>query len=309
MRREKGEAASTAATGITVARRDRGPRISPSVLLTSHLSLLTFSLLTFCCPPLSAQTPADVTAERDAYARWLATARTSPLAAIAVAPIGNGLRLGPSDADIPLDGLAEHRITERGGRATLEGAGATRPLSRGRSVSVGPYALVLGGVPGRTVVTVFGRIHPKPAPEYFPYDPSLAVSSALEPPRQAGSVRVLALDGTEVEAAEAGTVTVDLGGTTTRLTVRRLPGDADESDLEIYFRDATSGHGSYPAGRFVSLTPLRDGRYLVDFNRARNPFCAYSSAYPCPAPWSGNGLPVAVRGGERYGEREVRGEK
>jgi uncharacterized protein (DUF1684 family) len=86
--------------------------------------------------------------------------------------------------------------------------------------------------------------------------------------------------------------------------VRRLPGDADETDLQIYFRDATSGQGSYPAGRFVSLTPLRDGRYLVDFNRARNPFCAYSSVYPCPAPWPGNSLSVAVRGGERYGREK-----
>lgn len=306
MRGETGESENSGSGAAGRDHRAGGGGVPDLPLLTSHLLALTFALLTLplftpSLPPLSAQTPADVAAEREAHARWLATARTSPLAAIAVAPIGNGVRLGPPDADVPLDGLAEQRIAQRGGRATVEGGGTIRPLPAGRPVSVGAYALVVGGVPDRAVVTVFGPIHPKPPPAYFPYDPSLAVSSALEPPRQAGVLRVLALDGTEAEATEAGTVTVALGGTATRLTVRRLPGDADETDLQIYFRDATSGHGSYPAGRFVSLTPLRDGRYLLDFNRARNPFCAYSSAYPCPAPWPGNSLSVAVRGGERYG--------
>ena len=58
--------------------------------------------------------------------------------------------------------------------------------------------------------------------------------------------------------------------------------------------------GSYPAGRFVSLLPRPDGSYFLDFNRARNPFCAYNTVYPCPAPWSGNNLPDAVKAGERY---------
>ena len=43
-----------------------------------------------------------------------------------------------------------------------------------------------------------------------------------------------------------------------------------------------------------------DGQYRLDFNRARNPFCAYSSAYPCPAPWRGNVIPARIAAGERY---------
>ena len=71
-----------------------------------------------------------------------------------------------------------------------------------------------------------------------------------------------------------------------------------EATLEIYFRDLTNGQGSYPAGRFVELIPQADGRYRLDFNRARNPFCAYSSAYACPIPWRGNAIPAPVRAGE-----------
>jgi uncharacterized protein (DUF1684 family) len=114
-------------------------------------------------------------------------------------------------------------------------------------------------------------------------------------------VRVLAVDGIETEATEAGTVTVPVGGHSVRLRVRRIPtGMEDEADLEIYFRDGTNGQGTYPAGRFVTLIPLGDGRYRLDFNRARNPFCAYSSAFPCPAPWRGNTIDARIEAGEKY---------
>ena len=268
-------------------------------LLTSHFSLVShFSLL-------AAQTPPDLVQERAAYARWLASARTSPLAAIAQAPVGSGIRLGPPDADVPLAGLGEQRVAERAGRVTLEDGGGGRVLPRGRPVPLGAYTLVASGEPGRTVISVFGPPRSEPPPAYFPYDSSMVLTVALERPRRPGAVRLLALDGMEVEAGEAGTVGITAGGATTRLAVRRIPGEDDESDLEIYFRDPTNGRGSYPAGRFVTLTPLPDGRFRIDFNRARNPFCAYSSVYACPAPWPGNSLPAPVAAGERYenGER------
>ena len=109
---------------------------------------------------------------------------------------------------------------------------------------------------------------------------------------------MLGLDGVEVDAVEAGSVVVPIGGTRTRLIVRRLPvSGGEESELEIFFRDATSGNGTYPAGRFVALVPESPGRYRLDFNRARNPFCAYSSAYACPAPWRGQHHRCAGHGG------------
>jgi uncharacterized protein (DUF1684 family) len=108
----------------------------------------------------------------------------------------------------------------------------------------------------------------------------------------AGTRRILAPEGSEVEATEAGTVSVMLGGKSQSLRVLRLPGAVEEeSELEIYFQDASNGRSTYPAGRFVSLIPVTENRFVLDFNRARNPFCAYNTAYPCPAPWRGNALP------------------
>jgi uncharacterized protein (DUF1684 family) len=168
-------------------------------------------------------------------------------------------------------------------------------------VALGQFFVTSAGLPGRRVLTVFGPKRDDKAAEYYRYDRSLVFTGPMAPPERPGKVRVLALDGVETEAVEAGTVSVPIGGRRMRLLVRRIPtGGEDESELEIYFQDATNGQGTYPAGRFVPLVPLPDGRYRLDFNRARNPFCAYSSAFPCPAPWRGNTLEAKVEAGERY---------
>ena len=243
----------------------------------------------------------DAAGERAEYVAWLTTAPTSPLAAIAQQPIGTGLRLGPPDADVPLDGLAEQRVTQQGGAVTLTAAGGRRPIGRGVPIRLGAYTLTADGPPGRAVLTVFGPGHHRKPPLHYEQQPSLVFVGHLLPPETRGSVRVLGVDGVEVDAAEAGSVLVPIGGERVRLRVRRLPTTGgEESELEIFFRVGTNGRGTFPAGRFVALVPERDGRYRLDFNRARNPFCAYSSAYPCPAPWRGNTITAPVEAGEQY---------
>ncbi|HEX6105532.1 MAG TPA: DUF1684 domain-containing protein [Gemmatimonadales bacterium] len=251
--------------------------------------------------PLAAQsTPADVAQERTAYVAWLRDAPNSPLAAVAQQPIGPGLRLGPADADIPLPGVREHRVSERGGSVRLQSVEGENVVARGRPLRLGSHTLTISGPPGKAVLTVFADSAARKPPEHYPYDPSLAFEGTLAPPEQGGPVRLLAVDGVETQATEAGTVTVPLGGARVKLRVRRIRSGAEESELEIFFRDGTNGEETYPAGRFVSLVPIGDGRYRLDFNRARSPFCAYSTAYPCPAPWGGNTIPAPVRAGERY---------
>lgn len=158
-----------------------------------------------------------------------------------------------------------------------------------------PYAAVALSPPR------YGPIRNARPPEFFAYSATAVVTGALARPARPRTQRMLTLDGVEVEATDAGTFDVRFGGRGTSLGVYRVPEPGtEESDLTIYFRDSTNAHGTYPAGRFVLLVPLPDGRYRADFNRARNPFCAYSSVYPCPVPWPGNTLPARVEAGERY---------
>jgi uncharacterized protein (DUF1684 family) len=153
---------------------------------------------------------------------------------------------------------------------------------------------------GRPVVR-YGPLRNVHPPAWYPFDSGAVLVGTLRPPAGAAPRRVLTLDGIEVEATDAGWLEATLRGTAIRLAVLRIPDQwSDEAELTIYFRDATSDRGTYPAGRFVVLDPLGGGRYRVDFNRARNPFCAYSTVYPCPVPWPGNTLEIAVEAGERY---------
>ena len=249
----------------------------------------------------SARAQSDFARERVDYVTWLISAPTSPLAAVAQQPIGAGLRLGPADADVPLEGVGEYRVVARSGVVRLTHVADSRILPRGVPVRLGSFMLTAGGSPGRDVLTVFDPRHPRKPPAYYDTRPSLVFRGPLAPPARRGTLRVLGVDGIEVEAAEAGSVLVPIGGTRVRLRVLRLPSpEGEESELEIFFRDETNGQGTYPGGRFVSLLPEAAGRYRLDFNRARNPFCAYSSAYPCPAPWPGNTIPAPVAAGERY---------
>jgi uncharacterized protein (DUF1684 family) len=75
----------------------------------------------------------------------------------------------------------------------------------------------------------------------------------------------------------------------------------DESDaIEFMFADRTSGRETYGAGRFVYSDGLpKDGRLVVDFNKAYNPPCAFTDYSTCPLPLPENRLRIAVRAGEK----------
>jgi len=133
---------------------------------------------------LAAQAPHEFTRERDEYAAWLGTAPNSPFAAIAQQPIAAGLRLGPPDADIPLDGLPEHRVTEQGGAISLEGPDGRRALARGRPLPLGHFTISAAGAPGRGVITIFAGTGARKPAEYFDYDPSMpSTASTFTVPR------------------------------------------------------------------------------------------------------------------------------
>jgi uncharacterized protein (DUF1684 family) len=92
-----------------------------------------------------------------------------------------------------------------------------------------------------------------------------------------------------------GYVEFALGGQHYRL-------DAIEEDDALFFifRDGTSGHGTYSSGRFLIADKPKDGKVLLDFNKAYNPPCAFSEFTTCPLPPRQNQLKVRVDAGEKY---------
>jgi hypothetical protein len=98
-----------------------------------------------------------------------------------------------------------------------------------------------------------------------------------------------------------GYVELLIGGRELRL--RPVLESDDARELFFIFRDETSGRETYGAGRFLYTDLPRDGRVVLDFNKAVNPPCAYTPYATCPLPPPENRLPVRIEAGERdYGK-------
>ncbi|RLC49608.1 MAG: hypothetical protein DRI23_08875 [Candidatus Cloacimonadota bacterium] len=75
-----------------------------------------------------------------------------------------------------------------------------------------------------------------------------------------------------------------------------------ETRLFIPFKDATSGKETYGAGRYVDLEEEQHklgNQWILDFNMATNPRCAYSNNYVCPLIPFENILKVEIKAGEK----------
>ena len=78
--------------------------------------------------------------------------------------------------------------------------------------------------------------------------------------------------------------------------------DPGSKDLFFMFRDQTAGKETYGAGRFLDTDPPKDGKVVLDFNKAYNPPCAFTPYATCPLPPHENRLPVRIEAGEKtYG--------
>lgn len=83
------------------------------------------------------------------------------------------------------------------------------------------------------------------------------------------------------------------------LQLVRLPQYRDY--LFVPFKDLTNGRETYGGGRYLDLrlTDIKEGSVVLDFNKAYNPYCAYSDGFACPIPPKENHLVVRIEGGEK----------
>lgn len=232
----------------------------------------------------------------------------SPLAAVARHDFQGGLPLSlgsAPDDEVRLEGVPPHaaRLRALADRFELERDGTKEELRPGARLTLGRYTLRLSHQNFPAVVVLDGespRVREGPFPVWFDEDPAFRVEARLVPEAPQREEVVLSTRGNKRRALRLGKLHFTLQGRELALTALRLlePGQ-DEAALSVFFRDATTGKESYPVGRYVDAQALGEARYLLDFNRAYNPSCAFSPLYNCPIPPRENVLPVAVRAGER----------
>ena len=134
--------------------------------------------------------------------------------------------------------------------------------------------------------------------EYFPAREEYRVIARFVPePRKIPIANIIGQ--TEPEDSP-GYAVFQLHGRQFRLTP--VYDDPGSKDLFFMFKDETSGKETYGAGRFLDTDPPKDGRVVLDFNKAYNPPCAFTPYATCPLPPKENRLPVRIEAGEKtYG--------
>ncbi len=71
--------------------------------------------------------------------------------------------------------------------------------------------------------------------------------------------------------------------------------------LFLPFTDLSNGDETYGGGRYLDLRTgdFMYGKVWVDFNKAYNPYCAFSGGYSCPVPPMDNRLKIIISAGEK----------
>jgi hypothetical protein len=85
-------------------------------------------------------------------------------------------------------------------------------------------------------------------------------------------------------------------------TLQAYKNHPSDPNLWVPFRDETNNKETYGAGRYLDLTEgsdTIDDRWILDFNLAYNPFCAYSENYVCPFIPPENWLEIPINAGEK----------
>lgn len=134
--------------------------------------------------------------------------------------------------------------------------------------------------------------------QYFPPDESYRVPAGLQPGARGQAMDVPTSTGQKRHMDVVGTLEFTLKSQRLRLTAFAEEGSNGER-LFVPFTDGTSGKDTYGGGRYMDLDRSTTGIYVVDFNTAYNPYCAYSSSFDCPVPPPENRLAIAIRAGEK----------
>jgi uncharacterized protein (DUF1684 family) len=129
---------------------------------------------------------------------------------------------------------------------------------------------------------------------YFPEDPNLLFELEIDEFQEKETIQMQTSTEDIQNFKRFGKIRFHVGGEDAELTVF-----ASHHGFFLPFVDSQSGKETYGAGRYLDPHLLPDGKLLVDFNQAYNPYCAYNDLYSCPLPPTENRLSIAIKAGEK----------
>ena len=135
--------------------------------------------------------------------------------------------------------------------------------------------------------------------QYFPENDTLQLEVPVERLFDQQPMQMQTSTGGVQSYVRYGRFKFEVDGQAAELTIYQ-----NENGYFLPFVDSLSGKETYPAGRYLEPEPLPGDRFLVDFNIAYNPYCAYNEMWSCPITPPENRLKVPIRAGEKLFEHE-----
>ncbi len=142
--------------------------------------------------------------------------------------------------------------------------------------------------------------------KYYPENPALRLSIPIEEYPDKESVTMITSTGSAREYVKVGHFSFEVNGEVATLQIYQ---DSEAGYFFLPFVDATAPDETYGAGRYLDLEPIEGGEFLIDFNYAYNPYCAYNELYEvnpnavqrwsCPLSPRENYLKVRIEAGEK----------
>lgn len=130
--------------------------------------------------------------------------------------------------------------------------------------------------------------------QYFPENEDLRLEVDVEPVTDQEPMQMQTSTGGVQMYVRYGRFRFQVDGEDAELTIYQ-----NEHGFFLPFVDSLAGTETYPAGRYLEPEALTRNRFLVDFNLAYNPYCAYNEMWSCPITPAENRLKVPIRAGEK----------
>ena len=133
--------------------------------------------------------------------------------------------------------------------------------------------------------------------DFYPIDPSWRIEAKFTPFNPPHTLEIPNVIGQIDKMPVPGKVEFERDGKKyTLLPVIEQPGD---TELYYIFADGTSAKETYGGGRFFYSEMPKDGKVVIDFNKAYNPPCAFTPHATCPLAPTENRLALPVTAGEK----------
>ena len=136
---------------------------------------------------------------------------------------------------------------------------------------------------------------------YYEPNPDFVFKSKLFKFDVQDTVAILGTKGETRPAVLLGFLELKKDNKVHRINVYQSFSRTGEPYYSIWFTDKTTGNETYGVGRYLDfeLNDHPEFVYTIDFNRAYNPYCAYSSLFTCPIPRAEDYIDMEIEAGEK----------